>query len=509
MSPAPLSLDGIRRGGEALMEQLSREYYEAQAGHKSSAELQPIYARHQDVVSDDALALVREALRAAAPGSEEARSTRALLEWMADTRVARALAALDEREIAWEATALVTIADGRRIPFQRIAIEIANATDRRERLMLERGRAALVAAELAPMRREHFARERELTEAMEIAPTYNATFVALSGIDLPALVAQCEAFLRDTQAMWDDTFPAMVREKLHIPPREAVRADALALMRAHEFDPYFPSGAMESVVRGQMAEMGLDARAGGRIVFDTADREGKRSRAFCAPVRVPQEVYLVLRPHGGQADYRTFLHELGHALHFGYTRADYPFEYRWLGDNSVTESYAMLCDHLMHDPGWLLRYTELGRSRLPAFLRSVGFEELQFLRRYCAKLIYEYALYGGEVPWDALPDLYVETLTGATSFRYDPADAFVDVDPRYYAARYLRAWQLQALLTETLIERFDEDWYRNPRSGPWIVEHLFAEGQRELAHELAERVAGRALSFDPLVRATEALLIAS
>ena len=125
------------------------------------------------------------------------------------------------------------------------------------------------------------------------------------------------------------------------------------------------------------------------------------------------------------------------------------------------------------------------------------------------RLIYEHALYSGEVPWDALPDLYVETLSAATSFRYDGADAFVDVDPRYYAARYLRAWQLQALLTETLVERFDEDWYRNPRAGPWIVEHLFAEGQRELAHELAERVGGRGLSFHPLVRATEALLIAS
>ena len=39
-----------------------------------------------------------------------------------------------------------------------------------------------------------------------------------------------------------------------------------------------------------------------------------RSRAFCAPVRVPHEVYLVLRPHGGQTDWTTFLHELGHAL---------------------------------------------------------------------------------------------------------------------------------------------------------------------------------------------------
>jgi hypothetical protein len=504
-----ISLEQLRRLGDQLMEELSREYYKAQAGLKGSADLQPIYARYAAVTSEDALAMLIEQLEGAPPGSEAERSARLLLDWVADSRVARALAPLDEREIAWEGSAVVVVDEGWRVPFQRVAIEIANTADRTVRLRLERGRAELVARELAPLRRERFQQEVALVEELAIAPTYNTTFTRLSGIDLTALTAQCEAFLKETQAIWDDIFREMVREKLRIDPRQATRADALALLRGREFDPYFSGTALQDTITRQIAEMGIDARAGGRITFDTAEREGKRSRAFCAPVRVPDEVYLVLRPHGGQADYRTFLHELGHALHFAYTRPDHPFEYRWLGDNSVTESYAMLFDHLLHDPGWLLRYTDLGRLKLPAFLRAAGFEELQFLRRYCAKLLYEHALYGGEASWDELPELYVERLTGATSFRYDPADAFVDVDPRYYAVRYLRAWQLQALVREVLVEQFDEDWYRNPRSGPWVVEQLFAEGQRELADELAERVAGRPLSFDPLVRATEALLIAS
>ena len=166
----------------------------------------------------------------------------------------------------------------------------------------------------------------------------------------------------------------------------------------------------------------------------------------------------------------------------------------------------MLFDHLMQDGGWLQRYTQLDKKGAPEFLRTIGFEELHFLRRYCAKLVYETQLYGGEVGWDALPDLYVELLTGATTFRYSPADAFVDVDPRYYAARYLRAWQLQSLLGETLTERYDADWWRNPRAGPWIVNALFGEAQRELAHELAQRVAGKPLGFAPLIRKIEGML---
>jgi hypothetical protein len=201
----------------------------------------------------------------------------------------------------------------------------------------------------------------------------------------------------------DEVLPEFTKRVLGMNVRDLTRADALALMRAREFDAYFPASRMEAAITGQVREMGVDPLAAGRITLDTGDREGKRSRAFCSPVRVPSEVYLVLRPHGGQTDWNTFLHELGHALHFAYMRPDLAFEYRWLGDNSITEGYAMFFDHSMKDRGWLKRYTELGESKVDNFLRTAGFEELQFLRRYCAKLIYEVELYGGKRSWDSLP----------------------------------------------------------------------------------------------------------
>jgi hypothetical protein len=107
-----------------------------------------------------------------------------------------------------------------------------------------------------------------------------------------------------------------------------------------------------------------------------------------------------------------------------------------------------------------------------------------------------------------LPDLYVDTLTKATTFQYSPADAFVDFDPWYYSARYLRAWQLQCSINESLVSRFNIDWFRNPAAGPWLTRELFSEGQRETAEEVAARVspAGEPLSFAPLVRSIEKLL---
>jgi hypothetical protein len=168
----------------------------------------------------------------------------------------------------------------------------------------------------------------------------------------------------------------------------------------------------------------------------------------------------------------------------------------------------MLMDHRMQDRGWLLRYTEIGSGNVDNFLRLAGFEELHYLRRYCAKLIYEVQAYGGAAGWDELPDLYVEGLTAATTFKYRPADAFVDFDPRYYSTRYIRAWQLQAQINDALVSRFNEDWYRNPSAGPWMVSDLWSEGQRESAEEIASRVSqkGGRLSFAPLLRNIESLL---
>ena len=501
-----LTIEWMRQEGEAFNVELSREFYEAYSGLKVEAQIQQVYEKYKTLFTPDAFELARDAFVSSAEGSEERRSARLLLDWQVDSRSARELAPLDEREIAWEGEAVIALDDGREIQYQRTAIELANSTDQQERAAIEKARSALVERELAPIRRERFQRERDITESVQLAGSYNETWELLSGISLSSLRSECEAFLRDTQSMWDDVAPRVVKRVLGMELRETTRADALALFRAREFDEFFPAKEMESNIRKQVREMGIDPEANGRVRFDTGEREGKRSRAFCSPVRVPDEVYLVLRPHGGQTDWNTFLHELGHALHYAYMRPDHPMEFRFMGDNSVTEGYAMLFDHLMQDSGWLQRYTGLDKRNAPEFLRSAGFEELHFLRRYCAKLVYETQLYSGEVSWNALPDLYVELLTGATNFRYAPADAFVDVDPRYYSARYLRAWQLQSLLTETLVERYDADWWRNPRAGPWVVNSLFGEAQRELAHEQAERVAGKALGFAPLARSIERML---
>src|SRR5205823_1694987 len=123
-----------------------------------------------------------------------------------------------------------------------------------------------------------FQREREITESLQLAADYNATFELLSGLSLSQLRAACQQFLRDTQSLWDETLPDFAKRALGMQPRELRRADALALFRLREFDAYFSASTMEESVRRQVRDMGVDPLASGRITYDTGEREGKRSR---------------------------------------------------------------------------------------------------------------------------------------------------------------------------------------------------------------------------------------
>jgi hypothetical protein len=253
-----LSLDRLRTGGESFMREISREYYLAHSGQKPQAELQPLYAKYAEYMNQDALAFAVEAFRAAGDGSEEQRSARLILDWQAEAQSSRELAALDEREIAWEGTAVVRVADGREIQFEALPIELANNPDAADRHLIDQARSALVKRELAPIRRERFQREREITERLGLGNDYNATWEMLSGVSLASLRAECEQFLRDTQALWDTVLPEFSKRVLSMAPSELTRADALAMFRAREFDAYFPANRMEESICRQVRDMGVD-----------------------------------------------------------------------------------------------------------------------------------------------------------------------------------------------------------------------------------------------------------
>ena len=113
--------------------------------------------------------------------------------------------------------------------------------------------------------------------------------------------------------------------------------------------------------RRRSANLGIDLDAQENVHLDVEERPTKTPRAFCAPIEIPGKVMLVIQPQGGPDDWYALFHEAGHTEHFAFTSPDLKMEEKRLGDNAVTEGWAMLFDHLIDDRAWLEQH-----ARLPA-----------------------------------------------------------------------------------------------------------------------------------------------
>ena len=474
----PLDLDTYRHGAETFISEIDLEYYRHLAGHKADLEIEAIYDRHAGLFDRSMVAAIREAA-ASAPAGEEARRLRYLLGFALDGMLGLETRGEAEELAHLEATLQVETESGG-TPYRQVPIEQANEPDAQRRLALEQARDALLAERLNPLHRS--ALERSHAVCRELGwGSYAEMYAEVRAIDLERLASQTASFLAAT----DNVYSPLVDPRLDdggLPPLgELARSDIPRFFRSTELDPLFPAERLVESLDVTLAGLGVDLHAQSNVHLDTEPRPTKSPRAFCSPVRVPEEVYLVIAPVGGRDDFAALFHEAGHTEHYGNTRQEYPFEFRHLGDNSVTESFAFLMEHLTEDPVWLADV--LGIADPSAAIAQARASRLVLLRRYAAKIAYELELHTAEPDLASMPARYAETLGGATRVTW-PSEAFLsDVDSGFYVACYLRAWALETHWRRTLRERFGERWYRSPEAGAWLL-GLWGHGQRLDADEL-------------------------
>ena len=187
---------------------------------------------------------------------------------------------------------------------------------------------------------------------------------------------------------------------------------------------------MLPALRGTLAGLGIDLDSQQNVHLDVEERPTKSPRAFCAPIEIPDKVMLVIQPQGGPDDWYALFHEAGTLEHFAFTDPNLKMEEKRLGDNAVTEGWAMLFDHLIDDRAWLS--SMLSFPRPDVFAAEGAVQLLFYVRRYCAKLLYE-------LEFHAAPDVrqmrsrYVEILGDALKVEFEP-----DGLPRRHRLRLLR-----------------------------------------------------------------------
>jgi hypothetical protein len=458
--------DAYRREAEAFVSEIGLEHYLHFAGLKPNLELEPVYEAHSVLFTPEAV----DGLRAAANPT--------LLEFCVEGLAGRATtveaAALADREAALELHV-----DGRSVPLRRAPIEQAVEPDPERREELERARLELTEEELNPLHRSAVERVHELAQELGWS-SMTEMCSDISGIDLRELAGRAEHFLAATDDEYERVVKPLVVEE--VGADRFRRSDLPAFFRAPSLDEHFPEGPLVDTLSATLSDLGVDAWQ--RVTLDAESRPTKSPRAFCAAVRVPEEVYLVISPHGGRDDYETILHEAGHSQHYAHVGEELTFEERHLGDNSVTEAYAFLMQRLAAEPGWLARH--LGVEDPGPIVDHSRAAKLLLLRRYSAKLAYEVDLHDAPADWSALRGEYARRLSDAMHVDWPEATWLSDVDPFFYAARYLRAWALEAELAAELSTALGPDWFSDPEAGTRLLE-LWRKGQPRTAADLLGR----------------------
>lgn len=484
MLAGALELETYRRGAEKFVAEIDLEHYLHFSGQKEDFAIEAIYEAHAGLFSREAVAGLREA------------GNRELLEFAVQGLMGQETKA-EEAELARREASLQIEVDGQAMPLRQSSVVQANERDPDRRAAIERVRLEATERELNPLHVAMHERVTALTRELGWDSVLGMC-EDLSGIDLAALESQTETFLRETEPKFEPFVEPELRRHLSLGFDTLRRSDLAAFFRAPDLDVHFPAERLLDALRTTLRGLGIDLDAQGNVVVDADERPTKSPRAFCSPVRVPEEIYLVIAPVGGRDDYEALFHEAGHTEHFAHVDAAIPFERRFLGDSSFTEAFAFLFQYLVETPAWLSDVLGVDASAAAGHARAA---RLIFHRRYAAKLAYERRLHAADARLDEMPDLYARRLSEAVHVDWPRESWISDVDPFFYAARYLRAWAVERSLRSELERRFGQRWFAEPEAGD-LLRAIWRKGQRAAAEELLEELgAPPAIDFGVLVPA--------
>jgi hypothetical protein len=474
-----MDLDAYRRSAEEFISELTAEHYRHYSGLKDSYEIEPIYRRHAGLFKRQAVELVREAVADSPPGSEQRRRATMLLDFAVEGFLGEATKSTEAELARREAEAAIEL-DGRRVGFRESAVTQANEPDAARRALIEEARLELIERDLGPLHRELI--DRQHHSATELGwSSYREMCEECKSTDLGALHEQTAAFAAESETAYPELLDPELRRTLDLSLGELRRSDLSRFFRAADQDRHFPAERLVPSFIETMRGLGIDVRRQIGVTLDVEPRPKKSPRAFCAPVRTPGEVYLVIAPVGGWDDYSALFHEGGHTEHSAHVGPRLPFEFRYLGDNSITEAYAFLLQHLVEDPEWLSR--RLGVDDAEALVSHARAQRLVYLRRYGAKLAYELELHSAGGSPAGLAERYSQLLGSALQIPWPRQMFLSDVDPGFYCACYLRAWALETHLRADLRERFGPAWFDSREAGR-ALQDLWREGQRSSPEEL-------------------------
>lgn len=238
-------------------------------------------------------------------------------------------------------------------------------------------------------------------------------------------------------------------------------------------DRYFPKEAalpsLSEVVKG----LGRDIDALGVPIHPDADIP---YGGLCFPIRVPDDIRILLNLKDGMGDFQTLYHEFGHAVHRKFTACG-SFALKYGDTGFFAEAMADTWALLISRPAWLRAFTTMDEEEVS---RLVAASEKAFAvrtRRFMSQQSFEIDAYrDADGDLDEALDRHSERFLG---YRYDDAGRWSEVYfpllYPMYSKNYMLARVIQRAVHRHLEGLFGE-LLGEPKTFDFLVEKFYADG---------------------------------
>lgn len=439
----------IEREVDRLSDALDAERFRHVAGMEPSPALVPLFQGGSRAAHRETVKALREA------------GASGLADRVAALRAERAQA---EQEEAWRAAEAAAAAPG---PDGRLALvdaerAIAGEVDPERRAQL--ARAAESACEEAAPAREAAVEARARARAeVGLAPDWSA-------------VVEGDAVLGESDDAWRDVLAWTVRRQPGLAAaRSLTRADLLRALSLERWSGLFGRGRLPLALRETFGPLRLDL---GKVRIDDEDRPAKWPGVHVFGAR------LSVRASRGAPDWLDLFRGIGRAL----AAAHQPPRLR---DAGFGHALGWVLSSLLLEPRWLADRCGVERREAAELLRALRLRELFRLRAHAAALRIAVEVERG-TSGRAWRDGYREAMTAALDATWDAVRAARDADAQAHRAALEGAGRGEAL-RRSIVERFDEDWWRNPRTSQHLA-GLLAAGATPEADDARPSRAARSLS---------------
>jgi hypothetical protein len=477
-----MQIESYRKRLEEFEENLNRELYRYYSGLKDRLEIVSLYSDYSDIFSPDS---IRETAAELENTSELFPSRRKSLSKLAGYLIDQYLdlksAPLTQQAAEFETRQTVQW-EGQEVPCSRVPDYLRNESDAVNRRRLGE-KCAAVLSRSEELRLENIAQKRSAAVKIGYADYVRAR-ERICGVDYGQLLSSVTSALKALDDLYMEHLRASVETSLGIPFQDAGAWDVAYWEKANDIEQVFSKRSLVPVAEAAISELGLTPEQADSITMDLELRAQKRIRPFCIPLRIPQEIKIVLVPESGSKYYLALLHESGHALHFAWTDSSLPFEHRRWGDRALSEAYGFLLEQLIRDRLWLARMLLFTKSS--DFLRFQSLLRVFLIRRCAGRLEYAVKLHQQQ-SLEGMPRAYSEIMRAFTGLQHLPESWLDDFSDGFDSADYLRGWVLESMLRDNLKSKFGTSWDTN-RAAANFLKEIWETGQLYTADELSREI---------------------